>query len=233
MTNPFTGDGTMSLFAAATEKTAKAKTAKPKKNTIWVVGTSEEDLKVGIAVKTLVELSADEKALKAKMALQKAIVLKVAKKNHVRDFCDLGVQPDTPMKVQNADGLAVSYIVQDRSGQYAAKPEQIEVMVQLLGEDAAANLTYTETSLGFDRVILAIPGVSEAIEKSLMSAIKKMIKAEVLTGEQADELIVAKSKTAFKPGTLDRAALLCGNDTTKMSQFLDALSSSCTRYIKC
>lgn len=222
----------MGLFNKAAEKSAAAtKSSKPKKNTTWVVGDPEGDA-VGKAVHELVELTAQEKALAAKKKLQATIVLKHAKTNHVADFCELGVPPDTPMQVQNTDGEKVTFIVQDRGGQYNVKPEQQEALAQLLGNDAAQALLYTETSLGFDRTILGIPGVAEAVEASLERVIKKLVKEEVLTAEQADEMITAKQKTSFKPGTLDRAATIVGQDTTKLAAFLDAMGSSCTRYIK-
>lgn len=220
----------MSLFATAAAKT-ETKPTKAKKNTTWVVGDPEGDA-VAKAVHQLVELTAQEKAIAAKKKMAATVVLKVAKTNHVADFCDLGVPPDTPMIVQNDDGEKVTFVVQDRSGQYAAKPEQIDALVQLLGKDAADELTFSETSIGFDRTILAIPGVSEAVEKALQTAINKLVKTEKLTGDQAGELITAKVKTAFRPGTLTRAAEISGRDTTKLAAMLDALGSSCTRYIK-
>ena len=221
----------MGLFKAAAEKSASTKSAKPKKNTTWVVGDPGGDA-VGKAIHELVELTAQEKAIAAKKKLFATIVMKHAKQNHIADFCELGVAPDTPMQVQNADGEKVTFVVQDRGGQYNVKDEQREALVQLLGEDATDALLYTEVTLGFDRTILGIPGVSEAIEKALEAVVKKLVKADKLTGDQADELIVAKQKVSFKPGTLDRAASIVGRDTTKLAAFLDAMSSSCTRYIK-
>lgn len=223
----------MALFAKAAEKSsAKKSSSKPKKNTTWIVGDPEGDA-VGRAVHQLVELSAQEKAIKAKKGIAKGIVQKHASENHIHDFCDLGVPPDTPMIVQNSDGEKVTYVVQDRSGQYKVKEEQREALVSLLGPDAADELLYEEVSLGFNRTILAIPGVSEAVEKALERVISKLVKEETLSEDQADELITAKQLVSFKPGTLDRAAMIVGRDTTKLSQFLDALGSSCTRYVKC
>lgn len=220
----------MGMFnKAATKSTAVA--SKPKKSTTWVVGNVEGDA-VGKAVHELVRLTAEEKAIEAKKSLFATIVMKHAKANHVADFCALGVAPDTPMTIQNQDGEKVTFVVQDRGGQYDVKPEQQEALGQLLGEDAAAELLYTETTLGFNRVILGIPGVSDAVEKALEATVKKLVKDGKLTGDQADELITAKQKTSFKPGTLDRAAMIVGRDTTKLAAFLDAMGSSCTRYIK-
>jgi len=221
----------MGLFAAAKSKVAETVGAKVKKATAWVVGDPSGDV-VGKAIHELMELNAREKEIAAKKKLFTTVVAKHAATNFVQDFCALGVMPDTPMTVVNTDGEKVTYVVQDRGGQYNVKPEQQDALKQLLGEDLANSMLYTETSFGFDRTVFALPGVSEAIEKALEGAVKKMVKDEVLTGEQADSLISAESKTSFKPGTLERAAEYCGRDTTKLAQFLEAMGSSCTRYIK-
>lgn len=222
----------MGLFNKAAEKSAsKAKSAKPKKSTTWVVGDPEGDA-VGKAVHELVELTAQAKAIDAKKKLHATIVMKHAKQNHVADFCELGVAPDTPMLIQNTDGEKVTFVVQDRGGQYNVKPEQQDALAQLLGQDAAEALLYTETTLGFDRTILGLPGVSEAVEKALERVVTKLVKEGTVTEDQADELITAKQKTSFVPGTLDRAATIVGRDTTKLAAFLDAMGSSCTRYVK-
>lgn len=223
----------MSLFAKAAEKSASTKkSASPKKSTTWVVGNSEANQAVAVAVHELTELTAQEKAIAAKKKLHKTIVLKHAKQNHIADFCALGVPPETPLLVQNQDGEKVSLVVQDRGSQYDVKPEQIEALTQLLGEDATQDLLYTETTLGFDRTIMALPGVSDAVEKALMRTITKLIKEGSLSEEQAGELITAKQKTSFKPGTVQRAATIVGRCTTKLAAFLDAMGSSCTRFIK-
>jgi len=220
----------MGLFAKATEKSAKPSSGS-KKNTTWVVG--EGDTKTAKAVAELVRLTAEEKAIAAKKSIFSQIVLVHAKNMHVTDFCDLGVPPTTPLQVQTADGEKVTFVVQDRGGQYAVKDGQVDAMVQLLGEDAAAELTFTETSIGFDRTIMAIPGVSEVVEKALTTAINKLVKSEKLTGDQADDLITAKVKQSFKPGTLAKAAQIVGSDKTRLAQFLDAMGSAVCRYVKC
>lgn len=220
------------LFSKATAKAVREdKPSRAKKATTWVVGDPEKD-QVAKAIHELVELSAQEKAIKAKKSMASKIVLKHANTNYIHDFCDLGVPPDTPMIVQNHDGEKVTYVVQDRTGQYAVKEEQREILEDVLGEDAVDDLLYEETKIGFDRSILALPGVTEAVEKALERTITKLVKDEVLTEEQADALVVADHKVSFKPGTLDRAALIAGRDTARLSALLDAMGSSVTRYIR-
>ena len=222
----------MGLFTKARSAAASQPATKSKKSTTWVVGGDQGE-KVSAAIHELCQLSAQEKAIAAKKKLFATVVAKHAKEQYVGDFCDLGVSPETPMVVQNQDGEKVTYVVQDRGGQYNVKDEQIEVLNQLLGPDRVEQLLYTEVSFGFDRTIFAIPGVAEHVEQALEQAITTMVEKRVLTDEQADSLISAKEKTSFKPGTLDRAADICGKDRVRLSQFLDAMGSSCTRYVKC
>lgn len=221
----------MGLFAKATAKSEKP-ASKSKKSTTWIVGASSDDAAVATAIHELNSLSAQEKAIDAKKKMHATVVMRAAKENHVRDFASLGVPPDTPMVLQNTDGEKVTFVVQDRGGQYAVKPEQVEALNQLLGEDAAADLLYTEVTLSFDRTILGLPGVSEVVEKALEKAVGSLLKSGTLNEEQADNLITAGQKTAFKPGTLDRAAMVCGRDVSRLSAFLDAMGASCTRYVK-
>lgn len=220
------------LFKKAAEKGRKGdQSAKKKKATNWVVGDPEGD-KVGKAVHELVRLSGEEKALKAKMKIHKQIVEKHAEGSFVGDFSQDGVMPETPMKVVNAEGESVTYVVQDRSSQYALKEEQIDALTELLGEDSVNDIVYTEHSIGFNREVMAIPGVAEVVEKSLESAIRKLVKDEVIDGDTADELVEVKEKTALKPGTLSRAADLVGRDQTRLQRFINTVGSCVTKYVK-
>jgi hypothetical protein len=222
----------MGLFNAAKNK-AKDKTAsKSKKSTTWFAGSSTEDQKISDSIKELAKINADSKALEAKKRVHAAVVLGYAERNFISDFSDQGVLPDTPMKVVNADGDSVTYVVQDRSGQYALKPEQIEALKAVLGEEVAESLIYTEHQFSFSRSVMAIPGVAEAVEKALESAIKKLVRDQVIDAEAADALIELNEKTALKPNTLDRASMLVGGDKTRLKMLLDAMASSCCRYIK-
>jgi len=221
----------MGLFAKAAGKKKEADASPKSKGMNWVVGDPEGD-QVAKAVKELSRISGEMKALEAKKKLHGQIVANFASKSFIRDFAIAGVMPDTPMRVVNDDGDQVTYVVQDRGGQYALKDDQIEAMESILGADAVAELVYEETTIAFNRTVMAIPGVAEAIEKALEKAIAQMVKNEQLSGDLADELIEASVKRALKPGTLDRAAQLTGNDQTRLGAFIDAMGSGCTRYVK-
>ena len=220
----------MSLFNKAAAKKADAPKAKAKGVT-WTAGDPSGDA-VAKAVKELVRLSANAKALEAQMGLHKTVVKKYAEDRYLRDYADAGVSPDTPMVVLTSDGEKVTYVVQDRSGQYAVSEEQSDALIQLLGMDAASALLYEEVRFGFNRDVLAIPGVQDAIGQALDAAVTSLIEAGTLTAEQGENLLDSSKKVAFRPGTLDRVAMICGRDTQRMRTFLDIMGSSATRYVK-
>lgn len=217
------------LFNKAKAAAGAKAPAKSKKETVWLVpaGTRE-----ATAVKELVSLTQQAKAIEAKTGVYKGYLKEYGEGNYVQDYARIGVAPETPMTIQNPDGEKVTFVVQDRSSQYGVKEDQRQALVDLLGEDGTNELLYEETTFGFDRDTLAIPGVMEIVEKALESATKKLVDNGVLTEEQVGGLLDVKVKTAFKPGTLDRLTLICGKDTTKIAQFLEIMGSSATRYIK-
>lgn len=222
----------MGLFTKATEKSkqATAPTASGKRNTTWTAGDPEAD-QVAKAVHELVAIAAQEKALAGKKSLHETLVKNFALRNFVEHIAETGVRPESPMYVMNADGEKVSWITQDRSGQYKVKPEQKEALEQLLGKEAADDLLYEEVTFKFNREALAKPGVAEAIEKALEAVDKKLRASGKLSDE--DVLVDADVKEALKPGTLDRAGIICGSDTTKIRNFLEAIGAAFTRYVKC
>lgn len=222
----------MGLFAKA-QQSKKSEEPKKAKGVAWLAGDPAGDT-VAKSVKELVRLSAEAKAVEAKMGIHKTVVKKFAEERYISSYAEAGVGPETPMYVQNADGEKVTYVVQDRSGQYGVKDEQKEALAQLLGPDAVEGLLFDEVSFGFNRMIMLIPGVQEVIEKALEGAIKKLTTGPkaILTEAQAEALLDVDQKTAFKPGTLDRLAVIVGQDTGRIKQFLEIMGSSATRYVK-
>lgn len=232
----------MGLFDKVKDKAAVKTTVKSKRETVWLVGdpagdvSKDETVKVAKSIKELTALAVQAKAIEAKTGVHKGVIKAYAESRFVERYVDLGVHPETPMQVQNADGDKVTFVVQDRGSQYAIKDDQREALNGLLGEDAVTDLLYEETTFALNRDILAQPGVMAIVEKALESAIRKLTDDKdgkpVLPAELAEQLLDVKTKTAFKPGTLDRLTLICGRDTTKMSQFIEIAGSSITRYVK-
>jgi hypothetical protein len=219
------------LFAKAAAKAADKAAAKPKKKeTVWAVGPADAGL--GKAVKDYVRIENEIKALETKANVLKGLIKDEGSSRFVQDYAELGVHPETPMRLMNDEGESATFVVQDRGSQYGLKEGQIEQLIGLLGEDAAKNEIYEETTFAFNREVLAVPGVLEEIGKALERAQKKLVESEVLKEEQAELLLDAKTKTAFKPGVLQRLGMICGRDVVRMESFLEIAGSSITRYAK-
>ena len=228
----FDKDRAMSLFAKAKAKSESAQPSAKKKGTPWVVGASDADSSVAKAVGELVRLNAESKAIDAKMGLHKGVVKKYALEKFCGDFAAAGVMPDTPMFVQNGDGQKVTFVIQDRSSQYKVSDDQLEALSVLLGPDAVGALTFEETTFSFNREIMALPGVTERIGEALEVALDAMVEEGVLSADQKENLLSPDTKRAFKPGTLERTAMLVGQSSTRIRAFLDILGSSATNYVK-
>lgn len=224
------------LFNKVKAQAAPKASAAKKKETVWLVGGSADSAPVAEAVKQLVVLAAQAKAIETKQGVFKAAVKGFAEKSYVKDFAATGVSPETPMQVATTDGEKVTFVCQDRSSQYQIKDDQKEALVELLGEDAVKDLLFEETTFGFNRDVLAFPGVMEVVEKALESALRKLTDDKegkpILSEEVASQLLDVKVKTAFRPGTMDRLPLICGKDVTRIEQFMEIAGSNLTRYIK-
>jgi hypothetical protein len=218
-----------SLFAKAKETGKAVVSTGTTKSTTWAVGDPVGD-EVGKAVHELVAINYQEKALAAKKRLFMTTVETYAQRKLVSAIAAAGVLPETPMKVTNAEGDSVTYVLADRSGQYNVKEEQKLVLNELLGADATQELLYEETSFSFNRDVMMKPGVSEAIEKALIKEIARLVKTGLLSEE--DQLVDAKVKESFKPGTVARTGIICGSDSEKINSFLEAMGSSCCRFVK-
>lgn len=221
------------LFAKAKKAKSEEVGTSKSKGIQWNVGKPGTD-PIGTAVHQLMVLQAEAKAIEAKMGLAKTMVKNHATEKFIAAYVEAGAMPDSPMRVVNADGESVAFVAQDRSSQYAVKPEQMTALNELLGEDAADGLVYEEVSFGLNREILALPGVQEVVEKALEGALKKLTSGEkpILNAEQAEMLLDVKLQTSFKPKMLDRLVLICGKCVNRVQQLLGAMGSCATLYVK-
>jgi hypothetical protein len=74
--------------------------------------------------------------------------------------------------------------------------------------------------------------LKEAVEKALERTIAKLVADEVLMPEQAERLIAADMKRSFRSDIPQRLVQICGTDTVRMAAVVDALGSTCVRYVK-
>ena len=207
------------LFSKSKKKAAGG--AK-KKGVVW------KGDEVGEAVHELVRLNAEKKAIDAKMKLWKADVKRHADRCFVKDFAALGVMPESPMRVQNADGEQVTYVVQDRSGSARLTDDQVGAIHEVLGDES--DVVGVELSIQFNRAALANPKVFKAVEQAVERVANKLVKEGLI--EEPSDLVDVEEVTRLKPGTLSRAALVTGNDVVRLEEFLDVVQGSVVRYVK-
>lgn len=218
----------MSIFNKALQNQKTEKKTKSK-GTTWVVQATET---VGQSVKAMRQLAIERKAIEAREKMHKGVIKKHADELYISNYVDAGSAPDSPLNLMNSDGDQVTFVVQDRTGQYKVGDDQKEALNALLGEDAAADLMFTNTSFGFDSVILSIPGVMGAVGGAIERAVQELVVSEVLSQSQADGLLTVDQRETFKPKTLDRLVSICGKDTGRVKRFLDVIGSNATRYVK-
>jgi hypothetical protein len=105
-------------------------------------------------------------------------------------------------------------------------------LIQLLGEDGAAECIYEETVFGFSRSVLAKEGVMEILDKHIEAAMTELVESGTLAEELAEELLDVNIKKSYRPGILQRLGLIVGKNASKMRQFCEALGSGCVQYVK-
>jgi hypothetical protein len=149
------------------------------------------------------------------------------------------------MVVNRETGQSVTFVVQERTGS-GLSDDQVESLETLLGKDAVAKVVYDETTFKFNPLVLSQPvsngevdeesgevkTISDAINEALTSVVEDLAARGLMSEAQVESLLQVDVKRALRPGTVDQAAVICGQDTTKVEKFLDVLGSSCTRYVK-
>jgi len=219
------------LFTKA-KKAADTTAKKVKKSTVWQCVNARNAEALETAIHEVVVLQADLKAIQAKQNVHKTVVKRHAEDQFVEAFAETGVQPESPMQVQNSDGEKLTYVVQDRAAKSKVKDDQFEALQRLFGEDKANELLYEQTTFSFNPTLLAKDGVMAAVETALVGAFEGMVESGLLTEEQTEDFLGCDQFRAFKPGTVAQLVQICGKDTQKIRELLDVMGSACVRYIK-
>ena len=148
------------------------------------------------------------------------------------EWAKSGIQPETPITIQNLAGEKVTFVVADRTEHSSIAAAQALALAELLGEDGAAQILVEYTTFSFNEEILAIPGVITAVEKALTPCLKRLVEKKLLSQEQADSFVVALQKRFLRPGTFKRLPEICGRQVERIRRFLDAVGSALTRYVR-
>jgi hypothetical protein len=239
------------LFQAAATKAAKeVKETKPKGTVIelpYEVDSAKvltgESRKLHEAVTTLVEADGESKAAKNKANLAKGTIGKFAHPEVVRRLASSGLMPPGPIKFVNHEGESVTYVVTDKSKQYALKPDQVEDLKELLGEDGAAKLLKDETVFHFvpatmnEELTVSSEETDEDAPKTVADVVfaavsEAIMGCDLLTDEQKGSLIESKQITRLVPEAAKLAPQVCGKDASVIEDLFDICKSQIVRYVK-
>ncbi len=212
------------LFNAALKK-ADAPGEKVKKAKAEFVTC--DDAVITKAIKDFCDAKDKEKSAKAEAGIAKVPIEEFANARFVEKFAEDGIKPES-FKIIGDDESQVTFIAQDRSGNYPVSDEQLEQITEAIGSDKANDLICETTTYSFSPEILRKKGVMEFLGRAMQT----LVKNGVLTDEEVNELLVAKVTRVIKPGTLTLLANICEQKLPVMKQLVTALDSNVSTYIK-
>ncbi len=213
------------LFSKAVDQAPNAEPRK--KETRWVLSA---DHPLNQAVADVHRHHLEEKTAKGKLDVVKSALKQLGDERLLQHVADAGELPPTPIVIQNADGQTVSYVMKKMPAE--VKADQLELLGALIGEEQAACLLRQKAQFKLNQEILAIAGVKSVVERYLENAIRKLVKDQVLTLDQANKLVEAEKHLVFELNTLDAMPKICGNDPGKLRGFIAAMGPSLTRYVQ-
>lgn len=233
------------LFARAAEKTAIA----PKKKVKGTTLTLPKDLNdkgelqgksklLNEAITIAITAKSEMDAAKGRLEASKSILHEYTQEAWCATYSQNGVQPATPVSIQNHKGETLTFVVQDKCGQNAVDTEQIELLSILLGEEAAANLIETKEVFGFNpktmkQAAAGKDAKGEKVQDIIFEIVSQIIgESTKLSNEQKEEMFTQTSKTHLKRNTLPRLAELCGANVNKIQSFMQAAGSAIVHYLK-
>lgn len=195
------------------------------------VFTLERDDPLNAAIGELHQLDDQERKTAAKIKAHKEALRDYADSQFI-NLCALrGTYVKGPFQIRGSDGGIVSYVVQDRTGSTALTPKQLEHLETLLGE-RAKHLTEQKTTYSLNQRILELPGVAAVVERSLQKAVEDLVGKHGLSRDQAEDLIVADTRTVLRSDVLGGIWDAVGNRKTRLSTFLSIVGAAVTRFIK-
>ena len=205
--------------AGATASDTKGK----KKQNIFPV----EDPEVAQAIDDFVHAHDEMKRAEADKEVASGVAKPFCRAEFLKQFAEAGRKPET-IKFRTPEGNTVTFVVQDRGERYSVSEEQMETIKTLIGRKKTKQIIVEDMTFSFNNVVLSKAGVMNA----LGDKITELVAEEVLTEDEAANLLVATERTTVRKGVLDDLADLCGNDTDTMEALMDALGSHQSHYIK-
>ncbi|MFW6121022.1 MAG: hypothetical protein ACOC80_09025 [Petrotogales bacterium] len=203
-------------------KSKKKSTKKTKKDEviIKVPKDLEEDFHDWMQAK------AEEKEAKARKTIASGELKPFAIKEYSKIFAKQGSMPGS-IKI-GSDGKSATFVVQNKCGNYELSEEQEEMLRNLLGDDVVDEAIDDKTTYSFNSEILEKDGVMDF----LVRAINKLVEADILTEEEAEEIVEVNEKHTLKKTTMTMLAQYCDSDQEKIEEAMIALDKHCNSYLK-
>lgn len=179
-----------------------------------------------------------------KSATNRGNAAKLVLSEYVLDqYCQMfaagGIPPATPINVVNYRGESLTYVVQDRSGQYSLDEGQLAILEASLGPDTVTMMTHEKATFSFSPEIMAQPAAGTDAEQgeTVQDVVAAIVSAAIsrsskLSQEQKDAVIAAKGGTYLKPTAFDRLAEFCGQSSGTIKTVIKGLGSVITRYFR-
>lgn len=246
------------LFHKAAKQEAVAVKEAPRKGTTFklpVETVQDEDgntqlapqtVELHKAIKTVLDENKVAKQAENKQNDAKGKLMPVVLNMFANLFCKDQRVPAGPMTLVNSEGLGLTFVIQDKSGQYALSTEQVNDLKELLGPKTTDNITVTATEFKFNpgtmiepagnieglnaEQVAAKPKVADIVAEIVSSAI---VNCDQLTDDQKASLIDAEQKTRFRKDKLNDLAQVADFNPSRLLMIFEILGSSVVKYLKC
>lgn len=231
----------VNLFNKAAGKTAAAPAKSKKKETVWNISPLVTDVpskeQLNSAVSEMHRLNAERKRVETEQEIYKGILKPWAEERYFEHVAKFGVEPESPLKVVNDKHESVTFVVQDRSGQAVVTDEQVAMLGDLLGQDAAAELIVEAGEFKFDVAVMTQTApdgtsVQEVVSEAISEALAKLVDKGRLSADQVENLLSYQTVRRFRPNLLPYALSAGGRNIQKLQSLFGALGSAIVRYVK-
>jgi hypothetical protein len=191
------------------------------------------DKKIGEAITDFLRHTKTSKEAEKLAGIAKTQVFDFAEARWLKMFEDGGEQPAGPFKIVNVLGESVNFIVQDKSDGAELKYNAATDLKLLLGREASSAVE-TTTKFALDSDVLyerAACGFS-TVGACLANQVDNMVRATVISRDQADRLFKSREATVIKPKFLERLPLLADRCNVQLKELLGAVGSAIVRFIR-
>lgn len=205
--------------------------------TTWTLAKTGEQGKLAKAIQDFHQFEREAKEAKLKADLAKSHLLSYCEHRWLEEVASTGDGLPTPIKLCNAAGQSVTFVIADKTGSTSLDNSQYGALVGVIGKNCARAGTRERKRIYFDGNTLdqsTLDGrvVYDAVEEFLSLMVDDMVIAHVLTAEQSKSLYAVKKTRTFTSDFMAYLPGFCNLDVDKLRVAIAAIGSALVRYIK-